>query len=260
MSWSAYLFDEVRRAVKLSFVVLAVFWAISSLTAAPRMQYQGNPYYQDDNRIAIKEMRDSIEDIRHEVNNHEAEIRMFDEKLTNFDSIIENVRDQLSNANRSHKEQLKGSSANLESKIAALETTSNGLMTDLKLFKTHSNETSAVLMQYKQKIAELEKIIDQQNQNIEYLQAAMRSLMEVLQGKAAVSIKPSVKSTGEGMVSSTSVLATAVNSDRCYKIKAGDSLEKIARSYQVSIQSLKDLNGLTSDLIVVGKTLIIPEK
>lgn len=243
------LLKKARALATLALASFAIFFASFSLTAAPRGQY-----YQDENAIAIKEMRDSIEDIRHEVNNHEAEIRVFDEKLTNFDAIIESVRDQLSDSSKSHKEQLKGSSANLESKIAALETTSKGLVTDLRQFRTHSNETTAALTQYKQKIGELEKIIDQQNQNIEHLQAAMRSLMEALQGKPQASAKAvSDSSSSSGSVGSLS-------SDRSYKVKSGDSLEKIARSHQTTIQAIKDVNGLTTDRIVVGKTLIIPDK
>lgn len=244
-------FSYLSRAGHVPALVVFIFlFNFFSLTAAPRGQY-----YQDENAIAIKEMRDSIEDIRHQVHNHETEIRVFDEKLANFDSIIESVRDQLNDSSKSHKEQLKGSSATLESKITALETSSKGFVADLRQFKTYSTETTVALTQYKQKIGDLEKIIDQQNQNIEHLQAAMRSLMEALQGKSQVPVKTTTDNTS----SSTSQGAVS-SSDKSYKVKSGDSLEKIARSHQVSIQSLKDANGLTTDRIVVGKTLVIPEK
>ena len=87
---------------------------------------------------------------------------MFDEKLKNLDAIIENVRDQLSESTKSHKEQLKGSSSSFEGKILALETVSKSLVADLKQFKTHANDSATALGQYKQKIGELEKIVEQQ--------------------------------------------------------------------------------------------------
>lgn len=239
------------RGERISSLAIFVLCVISAtLTAAPRGQYQ-----QNDQVIAIREIRDSLEDIRHEVSNHEIEIRVFDEKLKNFDSIIETVRDQMSDSTKQHKEQLRGNSASLDSKITALEATSNGLVNDLRQFKIHSNETIASLTQYKQKIGELEKIIDQQNQNIEHLQAAMRSLMEALQGKPQISSKTTAES-GAGV----NISRLSSNSDRSYKVKSGDSLEKIARAHQTSIQAIKEINGLTTDRIVVGKTLIIPEK
>lgn len=228
------------------------FFTLSTLTAAPKGQS-----YQDLHAIAIREMRNFIEDVRHEVNNHEAEIRIVDEKLKNFDLIIESVRDQLNEGNKSYKEQLRGCSIDLESKIAALEVVSKSLVADLRQFKDYSNETSIALTQYKQKIGDLEKIVDQQNQNIEHLQTAMRSLMDALQGKA----QPSKLSVESASVQVTAGLAPpAFKPERCYKVKSGDSLQKIARSHETTIQALKEINGLTTDRIVVGKTLILPEK
>jgi chromosome segregation ATPase len=217
-------------------LILAAFLLTYNLEAAPR----NGQYYQDPHATAIREMRDSLEYIRHEVNNHETEIRIFDEKMKNFDLIVDSVRDQVCDTSRQHKELMKGNSAILESKIQALEATSKSLITDLKQFQIHSNETTALLIQYRQKIGDLEKSVDQQNQNIENLQAAMRSLMEVFQGKPQSS--------------------SVATSDKIYKVKSGDSLEKIARAHQITIQALKAANSLTSDKIVVGKTLIIPEK
>jgi LysM repeat protein len=223
-------------------IALLAFSALP-LAAAPNSQQQRR-YYVDENAIALKELRDAVDDVRHEMNNHETEIRVFDEKLQNFDSIIDGVRDQVSELGRVQKEQLKSSSANLEAKISSLETVDKGIIADLKQFKNHANDTAAVLAQYKQKIADLEKIIDQQNQNIDHLQAAMRSLVDVLQVKDGSS-KSSFEATPSG---------------HTYKVKAGDSLEKIARAHQTTVQALKELNGLANDRIIAGKVLQIPEK
>lgn len=42
-----------------------------------------------------------------------------------------------------------------------------------------------------------------------------------------------------------------------YRVKAGDSLEKIARNHKVSLDTLKKLNNLTQDKIIVGQELKI---
>lgn len=196
---------------------------------------------------ALQETKDTVSNLRYQVSNHEQEIREFDEKLKNLDSIIESLRDQLNTASKVQKEQLKESAEASQEKITALDSGQKGVVADLRQFKTHANETAAALAQYKQKLVDLEKVIEQQNQNIAHLQAAMRSLMEAL-GK------------GGGGTSSTASSISSASSGNTYCVKPGDSLEKIARLHQTTTQVLKDLNGLKSDKIVVGKELFLPEK
>ena len=43
-----------------------------------------------------------------------------------------------------------------------------------------------------------------------------------------------------------------------YKIKYGDTLSKIATSHKTSVNAIKSLNNLRSDLIITGQTLVIP--
>ena len=44
-----------------------------------------------------------------------------------------------------------------------------------------------------------------------------------------------------------------------YVVKSGDSLWSIAKRYNISVDDLKNANGLNSNLLVVGQTLVIPE-
>lgn len=53
-------------------------------------------------------------------------------------------------------------------------------------------------------------------------------------------------------------LNTAPDGTKFYYIAPGDSLWKISRSFDVSIEDLKKANNMTSDLVTVGKKLIIP--
>jgi N-acetylmuramoyl-L-alanine amidase len=50
----------------------------------------------------------------------------------------------------------------------------------------------------------------------------------------------------------------ASQADRHHVIEPGDTLSGIAQQYRVTLNSLRDLNGLTSDRIRVGQTLRIP--
>jgi len=155
-----------------------LLFSIDTLAAAPKSPPL---YYDNQSSLAIKETRDVVDNIRHVVRNQESEMRTFEAKLDNLDTIIESVRDQLNDMNQNHKEQLKGSSQSLDSKIIALETLTKNLVSDLKQIKAHVNDFSTILVQNKQKIGELEQIVEQQNKNIDYLQSAIVALTDALQ-------------------------------------------------------------------------------
>lgn len=221
---------------------LAAIFALScALADAAPKRYS----YDEENNTLLREMRDSLDEMKHEVANHESEIRVFEEKLASTESIIDGLRQQQTDAAQANKELLKGSSANLETRIISLETTTKGLVADLRQLKTHANDTAEVLGQYKKQLAEMERLVQNQNQNIDNLQTAVRSLIDAMQVKTATE-KPSQQP--ERMVDGTKI----------YRVKAGDSLEKIARNNQTTIQALKELNGLSNDRIIVGQAIKLP--
>lgn len=242
-----YMFrsERMERILQRISSAIFAFSFILSFILCGDLHAVRNRFYDDENAVLVKEMRDSLDEIRHEVNNHETEIRMYDEKLKSIEDIIDGLRDQFHETTQAQKEQLKGSSSNLESKLTALDTVSKGLVADLRQFKTHSNDVSTTLGLYKQKITELEKVIEQQNQNIDHLQTAMRALMDALQAKDAVSSKSQSSASNDYPAGS-------------YRVKAGDSLEKIARNHQTTVKAIMELNGLSHDRIGVGQLLKMP--
>jgi LysM repeat protein len=195
--------------------------------------------YGHETSIAIREMRASIDEMRHEINNHESEIRTFEEKLANQEVIIEALRDKNEAIVKTNHELTKSNLANLEMKVGSLDTSSKGLVSDLRQLKTHANDSTATISSVQQKITVIEKVLEIQNHNLENLQAAMHSLMSVLE------VKNDIASTDEVKAKS-------------YRVQAGDSLEKIAKIHKTTIKAIKDLNDLNSDRIIVGQNIKIP--
>ncbi len=228
--------------------LLAIGQAALLISLSPGSLFAAMPkqgYYppEQQNTTALKEMRDSLETMKHTIRNQETEIRTFEERLESLDSIIDSLRDQLSDTSKSHKEQLKGNTTSLESKLTGVETSIKGILADLKQFQAYSTEASATLLVYQKKITDMEKAIALQNQNMDDMQAAIKSMADLLQ----------IKSGG-----TTKTVTSSDGGYQTYTIRDGDSLDKIARANLTTIKVIKELNGLTSDRIVVGKQLKLP--
>lgn len=212
-----------------AFFFLAVLIGAVSIEAAPKR------YYVDDGtQTALRELRDGMDDLRHEMTNHTSEIQVFEETLNTYEVTIDGLRQQIVDGARTNQQVVKERTDQLDMRLSSLESNLRGLIADMQQFKTHSQENAALLARTKQKIDELEKLIEAQNQNVENLQSAMGSLSDVLQ------------------------INKGDTSAKTYKVKPGDSLEKIARHHQTSIYILKELNNLTNDKIIVGQTLKLP--
>lgn len=228
------LFCVQRFRVSCLWAAPSLIVLLLNLCATPIADAAPRRYgYEDDTSTTLREIRDSLDALRHEVNNHEAEIRMAEERSSNQEATISSMRQMLQDSTQANKEILKGNASTVDGKIANLESINKGLAADIVQLKSHANESSTALGQYKQKISELEKLVSQQSQNIEHLQAALRSLTEALGG-----------STADG--------------SNTYRVKSGDSLEKIARAHNTTIRAIKELNRLSNDRIVIGQTLQMP--
>lgn len=222
-------------------VLLAVAMSATAFAASRRYNSE-----EDTNQV-IRELRDSVEDLRHEVRNHESEIRMYEEKLSTMESSIDTLRQQLADSQQAHKDILKESSTNSEMKVGSLDTTVKGMVADLRQLKGHANDSATALGQYKSKLIEMEKIMDAQSQNIESLQAALKSMMDAMQVRS-----------GHGSAVASSSETTSSGGNKMYRVRSGDSLEKIARSQGSTIAAIKEANNMVNDRIIVGQNLRIP--
>ena len=45
-----------------------------------------------------------------------------------------------------------------------------------------------------------------------------------------------------------------------YTVRVGDTLWELSRRYNTTVEAIRELNGLTSDMIYIGQTLLIPVK
>jgi len=156
-------------------------------------------------------------DIQHIVDNHDVEIKMLESKLENLQSAVEATRQQFNDSKQQSREAIKSTSQDIEGRL-------NGFAGDIKVMRN--------------RMGDLEKAIQAQNENISHLQAALKALMEALQ-------PPAIDDAGKVKI---------------YKIKSGDSLEKIAKINQTTVNELRKLNNMEKDRIISGQSLKVPDK
>lgn len=179
---------------------------------------------------------DNYDLLRHSVSNHENELRMIEAKFHNVETIIDSLRQQMERQELGHQESVASSNRLGAAQVADLEFLIKGLSTELQQVKSYVNELSGVLASHKQNASDMEKAVAQQNQNLQHLQAAMKSMMEALDSKDSDDV--------------------ALEE---YRVKPGDSLGKIAEARRISIKAIKELNDLKDDnRIRVGQKLKLP--
>jgi len=113
-----------------------------------------------------------------------------------------------------------------QKKIALLEKSIDKLTGDLRALTAFATQTTTSLTQYRDHIAEIDKKLGE-----------ISNLRSTL----------------------TQISKNYTIQEQTYQVKPGDSLEKIARKFQISVETIKKTNHLTSDKIVVGQELAVPQ-
>lgn len=229
----------------LVLFISGIGWAAPSYSPA-RSNFDRSS--KEDVNGALRQAKMALNDLKHEVSNHETELRILENRLESQESALDGLCRQLTDGLQTERDQTQAAQINTDAKVESLtqsvshlETLSNGFANDLRQIKTQGNESVALLGQYKQKIQELEKLIDAQHQHMKSLETALHSVIDLIKAKET-----------------TKEIASRSEGSRTYKVQSGDTLEKIAKNQKVSLQGLREANQLTNDRILVGQTLKIP--
>lgn len=160
----------------------------------------------------------SLTGLQHTIENQEAEIRTLDEKLSTQDAVLDALRQKIMDLDHTNREFVKGNAIALEKKVLQLDSTINQIQEEIRSLRAH----------HKQKTEELESQVASLRKGIEKVLAAI-----------------------EGESSPREAEGTY------YEVKAGDSLDKIAKKYKISLKQLKEWNNLKGDKIFKGQKLRI---
>jgi uncharacterized phage infection (PIP) family protein YhgE len=151
----------------------------------------------------------------------------------------EALEKEVSQMLKAAREAVKDSSDQSGTRQKNFDKTLDKLTGDLKQLKSHCNDLSSLVNDLSKTVSNLKEGSQAQALVIKELEQAMRGLTLALGGRG------SVKGDGSGSI---------------HVVRSGDSLEKIARQYGMSISELKELNSLKSNTIRTGQELLIRSK
>lgn len=183
--------------------------------------------------LTIHEVQTNLDDLRHDTNCFQTEIQILDGRIKCFENSLASLKQQEIEKQQVRIDQITCQLHLLEKKWISFEKKQEMGKEGFDQLSTHANETTLALTQFKNRIEELEREIISQNRRLEVL-AKLKGNIETL----AKSLKNETV--------------------KIYKVRPGDSLEKIAKSHKTDVSTLKQLNQLTQDLIVVDQELKVP--
>lgn len=118
----------------------------------------------------------------------------------------------------------------------------------LKTTKNFENRIQKLEASLDKITCDLKEIINHANMSAESLQTLHKELSHQKEKLAEVSkLKTTLQS-----------ISKAMGTGKIHKVQPGDTLEKIARQYNTTIEALKLANGLASDVIIKDQDLKIP--
>lgn len=144
----------------------------------------------------------------------------------------------------------------LQEEVADLKHSLHNAQVEISLLEEqlHDSTKKPLAPDFSPRLAKIEKQIEkilsykgEQDSKIQELQDTLYSHKKILQEVSSLK-------------NSLSTLTSSFHKETVsYRVKPGDSLEKIAKMFKISVSSLKETNQLSQNTIRIGQELIIPD-
>lgn len=180
----------------------------------------------------LDELRIELDDLKYGLKSAQVEMGIFAERLQKQEGIVSSVKGQV----QTNTSSLVNSSLSaLEKKVLMLEKTIEKAVNDLRALSTSASEALNKIHSLENELVSHEKRLDE----VAKLKGTLTSISKAISQK--------------------SIIETGAASAKVYSVKAGDSLEKISRIHHVPVETIRKLNQLPTDKIVVGQELRLSE-
>ncbi len=208
------------------FLIPLFFSACSPIRSSPHEQ-------KHQVELTIHEIQTDLDDLRHDVQSFHTEFEIVDGKIKHFEDTLGEIRQKYLAKMEESLQSLQKKWEQVESDTKRLEKISQERGHFLEKLSKHAEESTFAFSQYKKKIKEMESTFLKQQEALKEVSLLKNTLEEIAQ-------------------------VLEVKNGSVYQVQTGDSLEKIAKRFGVSVEALKNHNHLKKDLIVKGQKLKIP--
>ncbi|MGL4348936.1 MAG: LysM peptidoglycan-binding domain-containing protein [Chlamydiales bacterium] len=181
--------------------------------------------------FSLHKLQTEIEELKQDLNTHQMELNILEGKFLNQDNILASIREEMTEKEQHQFNDIKNRLGLCEKKILSYQQQKDKLFNELKELNLHAHSTTTALSQYKSRISELEVLINEKLKEF----TSIRHELEVI--SEPLSLVASKK----------------------YRVQKGDTLKKIAKTMNISLEELKQVNHLQGDTIYVEQELIIPK-
>ena len=218
------------RKIFILFIGICILYGCSPLKSSPQEE-------RHQMELTLHEVQTNLDDSRHDIHCMQTEMQIIDSKLKHQEKALVDVKKQCLEKYQIRLDKLDKCIDNMNKQLSQIEGHAKHIVEDIRQLTKNANESSLALAQFKTRVNEFEK--------------EMLTLSHE-QEKVA-----ELKNTLQYVIKSLKEFSGASEKD-LYEVAAGDSLEKIAKKFKVSVDALKEANNLKKDLIVVGQKLVIP--
>jgi LysM repeat protein len=182
----------------------------------------------------LDEFRIELDDLKHALKTVQVDLGLLDERLKKQDHSLTQVKDQSQGKDASSLSLLTVQVNALEKKVSGLEKSLEKAANDLRTLNATSTQVLNKIQEVEQNLLSHEKRLDE----VVKLKGTLTTISKAIHQRSSCEAPSSTKS---------------------YRVKAGDSLEKIARMNHISVEIIRKLNNLSSDKIVAGQELRLPD-
>ena len=222
---------NIKRKLKYKIITILSIAILCSSCVGNKAQEQ--QIY--DLTYKVQSLQNDIDDMAYQINSHNVELEILEGKASGQKNLLSNIEKNVGKTIKQEKSSSKNNLLLLEQQLAYLEKTNKTILIDIRNIQNHYNTSSKIISGQSSRLKSLEQESAQQTNKTNKILASIGIINSIVSDNNDLQSTP-------------------------YKVSTGDSLEKIAKKFKTSVSSIKEINSLNSDLIIVGQTLKVPAK